>query len=108
MRAVVWRITSRSRVGLAARRPALPKNRRLPRAEDRFPLTVNEPAQLLRRTQAAQRLQSRDRLRSRRMAAHADREPDFSVLRYPELGSAPSGVAPHNWFSHRADPCLGV
>jgi len=33
------------------------------------------------------------------VATHADREPDFSVLRYPELGSAPSGVASHNWLS---------
>src|SRR5215831_5416594 len=49
----------------------------------------NEGGQFFRRIKAAQRLQGRDRLRSRRVAAHADREPDFSVLRYPELGSAP-------------------
>jgi hypothetical protein len=33
-----------------------------------------------------QRLQSRDRLRSRRLATDAGRESDFSVLRNSELG----------------------
>src|SRR6266516_439088 len=67
-----------------------------------------EPKELLRRAEATQRLQGRDRLRSCRVAADAGREPDFSVLRNSELGGAPCGVAAHYRISGGGDSCLGV
>src|SRR5206468_10452854 len=95
-------------MGLTTRRPALRKNRRLPRAQERFALTIHEPAQLLRGVKTAQRLQSRDRLRSRRMASDAGRESDFSVLRNSELGRTSCGVAAGYRISGGDDSCLGI
>src|SRR5262249_11810218 len=68
----------------------------------------HESAQLLRRAEATQRLQGRDRLRCGRMAVDADRESDFSVLRYPQLGGAARCAPVDNRFSGGADCRLGV
>src|SRR6266513_391782 len=70
--------------------------------------TSSESEEFLRRIEAAQRLQGRDRLRSRRMAADAGRQPDFSVLRNSELGCAFGGVAARYRISRGGDSCLGV
>src|SRR5438552_11223487 len=70
--------------------------------------TSSESEEFLRRIEAAQRLQGRDRLRSRRMAADASRESDLSILRNSELGSATCGVAAHYRISCSVDSCLGV
>src|SRR6266568_2917626 len=47
-----------------------------------------ESEDLLRRTEAAQRLQGCDCLRRCGLATHAGRQPDFSVLRNSKLGCA--------------------
>src|SRR5206468_8350514 len=46
----------------------------------------SEPEELLRRAEAAQRLQSSDRLRSRRVTGDADSHAGFSISRNSELG----------------------
>ena len=42
-----------------------------------------------------------DRLRRRRMAADANRQPDFSIFRNPQLGSAPGSSPAHHRLSDR-------
>src|SRR6266403_1472606 len=93
---------------IAARRPALRKNRRLPRAQERFALTTHEPEEILRRAKAALRLQSCDCLRCGCVAAHADCESDFSILRNSELGRASRCAAARYRISRGDDSCLGV
>src|SRR5438046_9340256 len=70
--------------------------------------TSSESEEFLRRIEAAQCLQGRDRLRSRRMPADASRGSDLSILRNSELGSATCGVAAHYRISCSVDSCLGV
>src|SRR6266496_1403892 len=108
MRANLWRTPSRPLLGLSAWRSALRENRRLARAQESFALTTHGFAELLCRTEATQRLQGRDRLRSRRVATDAGRESDFSVLRNSELGRASCGVAARYRISRGADSCLGI
>src|SRR6266568_6119808 len=64
--------------------------------------------ELLRRTEATQRLQGRDRLRSCRVAADAGRESDFSILRNSELGRASCGVAARYRISRGGDSGMGI
>jgi len=47
---------------------------------------AGEPEEFLCRAEAAQRLQGRDLLRSRRVAADAGRESNFFILQNSELG----------------------
>src|SRR6266849_2013323 len=68
----------------------------------------HESKELLRRAEAAQRLQGCDRLCSRGLAADAGRESDFSVLRNSELGRASGGVAARYRISCGDDSCLGL
>src|SRR6266496_1054294 len=75
----------------------------------RLPDKINrEPEEIPDRAKATQRLQGCDRLCSPCMAAHADREPDFSVFRNSELGGTSCGVVAHHRISRGADSCLGV
>src|SRR6266542_2563938 len=53
----------------------------------------NESAQFLRRAEAAQCLQSRGRIRRRRLASDSNRDPGLSVFRNSKLGGAAGGVA---------------
>src|SRR6266508_2310675 len=70
--------------------------------------TSSESEESLRRSEASQRLQGRDRLRSRRMDADASRESDLSILRNSELASTTCGVAAPYRISCSVDSCLGV
>src|SRR6266705_3130854 len=87
-------------MGLAAWRSALRKDRRLPRAKERFALTIHEPAEFLCGVKTTQRLQSCDRLRSRRMATDADSDAGFPVPRDSKLGDPAGDNADCDWFSH--------
>src|SRR5206468_10645052 len=95
-------------MGLAAWRSALRKDRRLPRAKERFALTIHEPAEFLCGVKTTQRLQSCDRLRSRRMAADADSDAGFPVPRDSKLGDPAGDNADHHRLSDRAHHRMGL
>src|SRR3981081_2414316 len=73
------------------------------------PATIkNEPAQFLRRAEAAQRLQGCRRLRSGGVAADSGRYAGLPILRDSELGRPPRGPSPDPWLSHSVDPGVGL
>ena len=59
-----------------------------------------ERKELLHRAEAAQRLQSCDCLRSRRMAADADRDAGLPVPRDSKLGNSAGDNADCDWFPY--------
>ena len=69
---------------------------------------ARESEELLRRAEAAERLQGRRRLRGRRMATDAGRNAGFSVLRNSELGRASCGVVARYRISNRVNHRVGV
>src|SRR5437588_4310941 len=64
--------------------------------------------QFLRRTEAAQCLQGRNRVRDCRLAPGANRHSGFSVPRDSKLGGAAGNRSGRDWLPHRAHHCLGV
>ena len=71
-------------------------------------ISSREPHKVLRRAQAAQGLQGRDRLWHRGLVTDAGRESDLSVLRYSQLGGAARCAPVNNRISSGADSRLGV
>ena len=67
----------------------------------------SESNEVFDRAEAAQRLQSRNRLRGDRVATDAGRESDFSVLRNSELGGAACCSSPYPGFPDCARSRLG-
>ena len=68
----------------------------------------SESKQLFHRAEAAQCLQSCDRLRSRRMAVDSGCDPSLSVFRNPQLGSPAGCSRNYRWVSNRVDNRLGI
>jgi hypothetical protein len=64
--------------------------------------------QLLLRTQAAQRLQSRSRVCGGGVAADSNRHAGISVFRNSELGRSADRAGNDRWISHRADHRMGL
>ena len=68
----------------------------------------HEAWQLFRRAEAAQCLQSCDRLRGGGLATDSGRDPDFSVFRNSELGESGCGLAAGYRISRRLDSRVGL
>src|SRR6266567_8853766 len=68
----------------------------------------HESEEILLRTKTAQCLQSRNRLRSRCMAADADSDAGFSVPRNSKLGNPAGDNADCDWFSHCSHHRMGL
>ena len=73
----------------------------------RLPARSHEAWQLFRRAEAAQRLQSCDRLRGRGLVIDSDRDSGFSVFRNPELGSSIDGIDHRDRIPDCANISLG-
>jgi Flp pilus assembly protein TadD, contains TPR repeats len=71
-------------------------------------LQKNEGGQFFQRTKTPQCLQSCDRLRSRRMAAHADCDAGFPVPRDSKLGNSARDNADCDWFSNCPRDRVGI
>src|SRR6266566_10175743 len=67
-----------------------------------------EPEEILRGTETAQRLQSCDRLRSRRLAADANSDAGFPVPRDSKLGHPAGDNADCDWFPHCPRDRVGI
>src|SRR2546428_8692634 len=68
----------------------------------------NELTQLLRRAEAAQRLQDCRRLRRNRLVTRSNRNASLSVFRNSELDGPTDCARNYYWFSNRAPHRVGI